>query len=129
MWAIWRLWYLWRRIGGWRGILADGLLAWSLFRDRRVPIFPKLIFPLVLLYFVSPLNLPFQWIPILGQVDDVGISMLALAAFLRACPSDLVAEHATRLRQDLLRTDRFGALGRLARPALDRAFERWTTRR
>ena len=119
---MWSLWRLWSRIGGWRGMLADGLLSWRLFRDSRVPLYPKLIFPLVFLYFISPLNLPFQWIPIIGQVDDIGISLLAMSGFLRACPRHLVAEHAFRLEYDLRYTDRLGSLGRYARPS----FDRWT---
>ncbi len=114
------LWRWWRRMGGWRGFLADGLLAWRLFRDGRVPIFPKLIFPLYLAYFFSPINLPFEWIPFLGQVDDVGLGMLALATFLRSCPPGLVVEHATRLQQDILHNPRFGRFGRYASPSLDR---------
>ena len=119
MWALWRLW---RRVGGLRGVAADGLLAWRLFRDARVPFYPKLIFPLVLLYFFSPLNLPFEWIPLIGQVDDIGISLLAITAFLRACPRHVVAEHAALLEYDLRHTDRYGSLGRFARPS----FDRWT---
>src|SRR5688572_6466061 len=112
------LWTWWRRIGGWGGLLADGLLAARLLRDRRVPLLPKLIVPLFLLYFFSPFNLPFQWVPILGQVDDLGLALLAMAAFLRWCPPHLVAEQAARLQSELASGHRFGALGRRAGPAL-----------
>ena len=109
----------WRRIGGWPGILADGLLAWRLLRDRRVPILPKLILPLYVLYFFSPVNLPLEWIPFVGQVDDVALALLAIAAFLRTCPPALVAEHAARLQLDLER-GHFALLGQRAAAALDR---------
>ena len=118
------LWRLWRRIGGWRGILADALLVWNLVRDPRVPVWPKLIFPLVLAYIFSPLSLPFQWIPFLGQVDDIGVTLLALAAFLRLSPPDLVSEHAQRLTAELREGRRYGRLGKVARPS----FERWIRR-
>ena len=113
------LWQWWRRIGGWRGILADGLLAWRLMRDRRVPILPKLILPLYLLYFFSPVNLPLEWIPFLGQVDDLGLALLAIAAFLRTCPPVLVAEQAARLQIDLER-GLFTLIGPRAATTLDR---------
>jgi uncharacterized membrane protein YkvA (DUF1232 family) len=119
------LWRWWRRIGGWRGILADGLLAWRLLRDRRVPGMPKLLFPLYLLYFFSPINLPFQWIPFLGQVDDLGLALLAVTTFLRLCPAPLVAEHASQLQSELAQGEALGGLGRRIWPSLDR----WTQRR
>ena len=113
------LWQWWRRIGGWQGILADGLLAWRLMRDRRAPVLPKLILPLYVLYFFSPVNLPLEWIPFIGQVDDVGLALLAIAAFLRTCPAALVAEHAARLQADL-EAGHFSLLGQRAATALDR---------
>ncbi|HEU5318382.1 MAG TPA: YkvA family protein [Chloroflexota bacterium] len=123
MFAIWRLW---RRVGGWRAIVAQALLAWRLVRDQRVPLLPKLILPATLLYYFSPLNLLFEWIPFIGQVDDVGIAMLALGAFLKACPKHLVAEHASLLEEQMLREQRFermGRVGRYARPT----FKQWAT--
>jgi uncharacterized membrane protein YkvA (DUF1232 family) len=119
------IWRFWRRFGGWRGTLAQGMLAWRLFKDARVPVLPKLIFPLVLVYFFSPINLLFEWIPLLGQVDDVGVALLAIGAFLKACPPHLVQEQAARLEAELAASEhlkRFGAAGRIVRPS----FERWT---
>ena len=100
MFAVWRLW---RRFGGWRAIMAQGLLAARLYRDTRVPVAAKLIFPAALLYWFSPINLAFEWIPFIGQIDDVGIAMLAIGAFLKACPQHLVAEHAFRLEEEMER--------------------------
>lgn len=114
------LWRWWQRIGGWRGLLADGLLAMRLFRDRRVPLLPKLVFPLYVVYFFSPINLPFQWIPFVGQADDIGLGMLAISVFLRSCPPGLVAEHAVRLQHDLSSGSRLGRWGRHAVTGLDR---------
>lgn len=116
------IWRLWRRIGGWRGILAQAYLASRLMRDPRVPFYAKLIIPAALLYFFSPINLSFEWIPFLGQIDDVGIAMLALGAFLRACPPDVVVEHAHRLEQETGRRGRRGDIRRFLQPS----FDRWT---
>jgi uncharacterized membrane protein YkvA (DUF1232 family) len=120
------MWRLFRRVGGWRALWAQTLLAWRLLRDPRVPVKPKLVFPLAILYFVSPINLPFAWIPIVGQVDEVGIAMLALGAFLKLCPQSLVAEHARRLEAEFTsRSDKgsFGRYSTIVRPS----FDRWTT--
>jgi uncharacterized membrane protein YkvA (DUF1232 family) len=119
------LWRLWRRVGGWRALMAQGLLAWRLFRDARVPMTAKLILPAALLYWFTPINLAFQWIPIVGQIDDIGIALLALGAFLRACPQHLVAEHAFRLEDEIERKQRFERMGRAGRFIRPR-FDRWT---
>lgn len=122
------LWRLWRRVGGWRALLAQGLLAWRLAKDPRVPGRIKLILPAALLYFFTPLNLAFQWIPFFGQIDDVGVAMLAIGAFLKACPKYLVAEHAARLENEMKNEQRFesagrfGRLGRYVRPS----FKQWS---
>jgi uncharacterized membrane protein YkvA (DUF1232 family) len=118
------LWRWWRRIGGWRAIVAQVLLAWRLFGDRRVSLYPKLILVAAGLYFLSPINLSFEWIPFIGQIDDLGIALLAVGTFLKVCPPDLVAEHARRLEDEIARSGRFGRLGRLIRPS----FDRWSGR-
>jgi uncharacterized membrane protein YkvA (DUF1232 family) len=119
------LWRLFQRLRGWRGILAEILLAWRLFRDPRVPLRPKLVILAVLLYFVSPINLSFQWIPLLGQVDDVAIALFSLGLFLKLSPQHLVAEHARRLERELAQTERLGRFGRFSRYVRP-SFKRWT---
>jgi len=122
------LWRLWRRIGGGRALLAQVLLTWRLAKDPRVPRHVKLILPAPLLYFFTPLNLAFEWIPFFGQLDDVGVVMLAIGAFLKACPKYLVAEHAARLENEMTderrfeRMGRFGRMGRYVRPS----FKQWS---
>src|SRR5438093_9794251 len=106
------MWRLFRRIGGWRALLAEVLLAWRLLRDSRVPLKPKLVFPLAIAYLISPINLPITWIPIIGQLDEIGIAMLAMAAFLKFCPQHLVAEHAQHLEAEFAEKTRRGRFGR-----------------
>ena len=125
MFAVWRLW---RRLGGWRALLAQLLLTYRLAKDPRVPARLKLLLPAPLLYFFTPINLMFEWIPFIGQVDDVGVVMLAVGAFLKACPRWLVAEHAARLENEMQdertfeRVGRFGRMGRYVRPS----FKQWS---
>ena len=125
MFAVWRLW---RRLGGWRALLAQLLLTYRLAKDPRVPARLKLLLPAPLLYFFTPVNLLFEWIPFIGQVDDVGVVMLAVGAFLKACPRWLVAEHAARLENEMQdehtfeRVGRFGRMGRYVRPS----FKQWS---
>jgi len=88
-----------RRVGGWKA--ATSLLQslpkqFQLFRrllgDLRVPISAKLVLIGAILFAVSPLNVP-QYIPILGQLDDIGIALLAGSFFLKQVPLPVLAEH------------------------------------
>ena len=119
------LWRMWRSIGGWRTLAAEALLVSRLVPDRRVPAAAKLILVAAGVYFLTPFNLSFEWIPFIGQIDDLGIALLAISAFLKVCPADVVAEHAARLEREILREGRWGRLGELIRPS----FSRWTHRR
>jgi uncharacterized membrane protein YkvA (DUF1232 family) len=77
----------------WRGMLQEVKLIWKVLKDKRTPIYLKAFPVLVGLYFLSPIDLVPEFIPILGQLDDVGIILLAIKGFLRLAPQDIVAEH------------------------------------
>ncbi|HEY7060507.1 MAG TPA: DUF1232 domain-containing protein [Chloroflexota bacterium] len=81
------------RAGGIWALVRQGRLAFHLLRDERVPVIAKLVVPAALLYVASPLDLIPDLIPVLGQVDDIGVLVLAIIAFIRLCPAHLVAEH------------------------------------
>jgi uncharacterized membrane protein YkvA (DUF1232 family) len=53
----------------------------------------KVVPLLALLYLMSPIDLLPDVLPVLGQVDDVGLIALALALFLKLCPEEVVAHH------------------------------------
>jgi len=75
----------------------SGRLALRLLRDPRVPTAAKVIFGATVLYMLSPLDVVPDWIPVLGQADDVVVLMAGLNLFLRACPKWLVDEHEDAL--------------------------------
>ena len=79
------------------GALAQALrtlrLVWRLLRDSRVPLFPKLIVLVAAIYVISPVDLVPDVILGLGQLDDLGIAMLAIALFIEMCPRAIVDEH------------------------------------
>ena len=94
-----RIFTMTRRVGGWKAAtsLIQGLpKQFQLFRrllsDPRVPIVGKVVLVGAIVFAVSPLNFP-QYIPIIGQLDDIGIALLAGNFFLKQVPSSVLAEH------------------------------------
>lgn len=81
-----------------REVWRDLRLAWRLLGDRRVPPAVKLVPLAFLLYVVWPLDLVSDAIPLLGQLDDLGILLLGLRLFLHLAPRDVVV--AQRIRAD-----------------------------
>jgi uncharacterized membrane protein YkvA (DUF1232 family) len=67
-------------------------LYWRLFRDRRVPILPKALLVMTLLYVVSPLDVIPEFIPVIGEIDDVVVVLSGLWLFVRLCPPEVVRE-------------------------------------
>ena len=78
--------------------LVDHLrLAWLLIQDARVPLVTKLIPVAVLIYVLSPIDLIPDFIPVLGQLDDIGVTVLGLNWFVHMCPPSVVQEHRRAL--------------------------------
>jgi uncharacterized membrane protein YkvA (DUF1232 family) len=74
-----------------------GRLTLRLLRDPRVPFTAKLVFYATVAYMLSPLDIVPDWIPVLGQADDLVAIMAGLNLFLRAVPQWLVEEHEDAL--------------------------------
>jgi uncharacterized membrane protein YkvA (DUF1232 family) len=85
------------RAGGLWALFRHARLAFRLLRDERVPTMAKLVLPAALLYVASPLDVLPDLIPLVGQVDDIGILVLSVLAFIKLCPRHLVAEHEAAL--------------------------------
>ena len=62
-----------------------------------MPLRAKLVLPALLLYVATPIDLIPDFIPVLGQIDDLLIVGLGLWFFLRVCPHHVVREHLARL--------------------------------
>ena len=76
----------------WQGLrsLSERLrLAWSLFRDPRVPLWTKAVPVAALLYLIWPMDIVADVIPVLGQLDDITLLLVATEAFVRLCPRRL----------------------------------------
>jgi len=75
-------------------VFAELRLAWRLMREPRVPLVAKALPVLAALYVVSPLDFIPDVLPVLGQMDDLGILVLSLKLFLRMSPSAASSFHA-----------------------------------
>lgn len=112
---LWRLVSITRRAGGWRalGTLArqapqQVALFSRLLRDARVPVVAKVTLVGALVYAVSPLDLIPDWLPIMGELDDIGVALWAINFFLGQAPLEALAEHrhAVGLPTNTVRVER-----------------------
>ena len=77
-------------------IIKQFRLAWLLFQDARVPLWVKAIIPIASIYVLSPFDL-IPVIPVVGQLDDLGVILLGLTTFIKLCPPDVVGYYRTQL--------------------------------
>jgi uncharacterized membrane protein YkvA (DUF1232 family) len=68
-------------------------------RDPRVPWLTKAVPLVAALYLVAPFDFVPDIFPVLGQLDDLGIAVLALEVFLRLCPSSARAFHEAAIAE------------------------------
>jgi uncharacterized membrane protein YkvA (DUF1232 family) len=75
-------------------------LVWALIRDGRVPAGQKLILAGIGAYLFFPIDLIPDFVPVLGQLDDLAVVLLGLDLFIRSAPPDIVEEHLAKISQD-----------------------------
>ncbi len=81
-------------------------LAYCLVRDPRVPIAPKVGVLAALGIVVTPvIDLP-EAIPLVGEIDVLAMTMLALRVFIALCPAEVVAEQERLIAERQSRFDR-----------------------
>jgi uncharacterized membrane protein YkvA (DUF1232 family) len=76
-----------------RTLVSHMRLAVRLVREPRVSMIVKVVPMLTALYVISPLDLVPDVIPILGQLDDLGVVLLSLEGFVKLCPAGVVDFH------------------------------------
>jgi uncharacterized membrane protein YkvA (DUF1232 family) len=104
-------------------------LAYCLLRDDRVPAGPKIALLAALGIIVSPIDFP-AWIPVVGELDVLALSVIAVKTFVDACPDELVREHEASLRRkDSIFHQDLRRLTGAARQGATGAYQRWQTRR
>ena len=68
-------------------------LLWAMFRDPAVPIHARAVLPVLALYLVMPFDLIPDFIPVLGQLDDLLVIAAGLGLFLMLTPEHVIEEH------------------------------------
>ena len=76
-----------------RQLFVQVRLAARLLREPRVPLASKALPVLAGLYVLSPVDAVPDFLPLLGQVDDLSLMLVSLALFLKLCPATAVAFH------------------------------------
>ncbi len=100
----WRLWrdgpagdrLLMRRIGR-LPLRAKLRLAWAMLGDRRVPLLVRAIPPALVLYLAMPIDIVPDFIPVLGQLDDVLVVLLGVGLLFRFAGRETLEEHVAAL--------------------------------
>ncbi len=72
-------------------------LYWRLLWDRRVPIWPKALLALSVLYVLSPVDIIPDVIPFIGEVDDLVVLIVVCRLFIYMCPREVVQEHVRQI--------------------------------
>jgi uncharacterized membrane protein YkvA (DUF1232 family) len=65
--------------------------------DASIAVGAKTLFAGMILFILSPFDVP-NFVPVLGQVSDVVLALLASRWFLSACPAETVADHLGAIR-------------------------------
>ena len=74
-------------------------LGRDLFGDPRVPLWSRFVAIALVAYLASPIDLIPDFIPVLGQLDDLLIVMLGAGLLLRSVPRHVIEEHVSGFEQ------------------------------
>ena len=82
-----------------RTLVSHVRLTSRLLREPRVPLYIKAVPVLAALYIISPFDVVPDMLPIVGQLDDFGLLLIALGAFLKVCPAGAVDYHRAAMTE------------------------------
>lgn len=84
---------MWERLKRWaRALEADGLTLWFCCRHPGMPLLPKLLALLVVGYFLSPIDLIPDFIPVLGYLDELILLPAGIYLILKMTPEPVLIE-------------------------------------
>ncbi|MFN2135436.1 MAG: YkvA family protein [Candidatus Promineifilaceae bacterium] len=86
-------------------------LVFQLFLDPKVPIYLKVLPIAAVAYLLFPVDLITDFVPGLGQLDDLTILLIASKAFIDMAPKDIVNRYLGRLDRSGFSPDDLNAKG------------------
>ena len=72
-------------------------LSWRLMRDPLVPFWTKLVPVAAIAYILLPTDIVPDVLPVVGQLDDLGVFLLSLKWFVDLSPADIVRRHLAEM--------------------------------
>lgn len=87
-----------RDLGFFAELLHQIRLVWYLLKDKDVPAYLKLIPFAALVYLVVPTDIIPDFLPGLGQLDDLGVIVLGLKMFLNLSPKEIVDYYLAEMK-------------------------------
>ncbi len=88
-----------------RDLIQQAKLAYSLMLDPRVHPVTKLIPIAAVAYVLLPFDVSPDFVPLLGQIDDLAVLLFGLRLFFEFSPPGVVEEHLRRLVATIRRGD------------------------
>lgn len=82
-----------------RTLVARFRLSLRLLREPRVSLLKKAVPAAAIAYLILPFDFAPDLIPVLGQLDDLGLLLVAFEAFVFLCPQPVVEFHKTALAE------------------------------
>jgi uncharacterized membrane protein YkvA (DUF1232 family) len=80
-----------------RRLLSSARLVVRLVREPRVPVLVKIVPLAALAYVLSPIDLSPDFLPFLGQIDDLVFLIAASEVFLKLCPVGAATFHQSAI--------------------------------
>ena len=87
-------------IGFFREVWQQIRLVFYLLKDREVPIYLKAIPFVGILYALFPLDIIADFVPVLGQLDDLTLLLIGAKVFIEVAPPQVVARYIAQMRGD-----------------------------
>ncbi len=72
-------------------------LVWGLARDPRVPMQQKAVLGGIAAYLAFPIDIIPDFIPVIGELDDLAVLIFGLDWFIRHAPPEVVEDHMARI--------------------------------
>lgn len=84
--------------GFWREVWHQMRLVMRLIRDPEVPIYLKIVPFLGFVYLLFPFDLMADFVPVIGQLDDLTALIVGGKVFIELAPPAIVARHLRDIR-------------------------------